>query len=346
MRILLVTLVYNEWSAGYRITRALKELGHEVKTLDYRFPFPIKNLNVHGYFLDQLFYGYLQSRNNLMELWSKYVNRLLLRKVSQWIPDVVLVSKGEIIYPDTIRRIRKEIGSKTINWTFDDPALFNSLHAKIMPAYDYVFTNSQECVPLYNKLGIDKVKFLPYGCDPSIHKFVSLSESELEYYGSDIYLPASMDSKRVEVLTALSTLNLRIKTSGPGWDRLPAGHPLRKYWIRRLTHVTDYIKALNAAKIGLNLQKTALALTATTDRLWEITGCGTILFTEYVSGLESFFEIGSEVVCFHDTQELRELIDYYLDNPEERQKIARKGQERCHRDHSIKNRVSEILSYI
>ena len=56
--------------------------------------------------------------------------------------------------------------------------------------------------------------------------------------------------------------------------------------------------------------------------------------------------IGKEIVCYEDEQELIGLVDYYLDNPEEREKIAKRGQKRAYKEHILTHRMKEILSVV
>jgi SAM-dependent methyltransferase/predicted O-methyltransferase YrrM len=77
-------------------------------------------------------------------------------------------------------------------------------------------------------------------------------------------------------------------------------------------------------------------------RIFEVTGSGRFLLTEHHENLSSYFEPGVEIESFRDEAELIEKIRYYLLNPEKREAIARRGQERCLRDYSMRKRASEL----
>ena len=77
-------------------------------------------------------------------------------------------------------------------------------------------------------------------------------------------------------------------------------------------------------------------------RIFEVTGCGSFLLTEFFDNLEDFFEIGKEIETFRDSDEMLRKIRYYLDHPDEREAIARRGQERCLRDYSMEKRTAEF----
>ncbi len=77
-------------------------------------------------------------------------------------------------------------------------------------------------------------------------------------------------------------------------------------------------------------------------RIFEVTGCGVFLLTEYFDNLSEYFEIGKEIEIFRDEKELIEKIRYYLANPDRREQIARRGQERCLRDYSMAVRSADF----
>jgi len=74
-------------------------------------------------------------------------------------------------------------------------------------------------------------------------------------------------------------------------------------------------------------------------RIFEATGSGVFLLAEHYENLEKYFEPGIEIETFHDEYELIEKIRYYLNHPLERDSIARRGLERCLRQHSMTERA-------
>ena len=81
-------------------------------------------------------------------------------------------------------------------------------------------------------------------------------------------------------------------------------------------------------------------------RIFEATGSGCFLLTEYFDNLNDFFEVGSEIETFRNATELKGKIHYYLANPDKREAIARRGQERCLRDYSMEKRAVEFDAII
>jgi spore maturation protein CgeB len=79
-------------------------------------------------------------------------------------------------------------------------------------------------------------------------------------------------------------------------------------------------------------------------RNFEVPGCGGFLLTEQVEDLESYYEIGKEVVCFKDIDDLVEKIRYYLHHETERTLIAQAGYQRTLREHTYVHRFNEIFT--
>ena len=74
-------------------------------------------------------------------------------------------------------------------------------------------------------------------------------------------------------------------------------------------------------------------------RLFEATGNGALLITDYKENLDQLFEIGKEVVAYRTPEECAALVQYYLAHPEEAEAIARAGQARTLRDHTYAKRM-------
>lgn len=117
----------------------------------------------------------------------------------------------------------------------------------------------------------------------------------------------------------------------------------------------DMYKTLRSGKIAIDargdirLKKDCqgsaedLALNETMNmRIFEATGCGVFLLTEYFDNLSDYFEIGKEIEVFRDEKELVDKIRYYLAHPRQREQIAKCGQQRCLRDYSMAARSAEF----
>ncbi len=101
-------------------------------------------------------------------------------------------------------------------------------------------------------------------------------------------------------------------------------------------------RAIRRGRIALNVIIDFANAEAGNMRQFEVTGTGTFLLTQYHDSVKKYFEPGVEVETFRDTNELIEKVYYYLAHPDEREAIARRGQERFLKDHSMERRVEQL----
>lgn len=81
-------------------------------------------------------------------------------------------------------------------------------------------------------------------------------------------------------------------------------------------------------------------------RLFEATGVGACLLTDTGSNMHDLFEEDKEIVCYHSDDELFEKLDYLRNNPNIRKEIAKAGQARVLKDHTVQQRCEQISQRI
>lgn len=87
---------------------------------------------------------------------------------------------------------------------------------------------------------------------------------------------------------------------------------------------------LAASRITVNMHHDAAITTgqAGNIRLYEATGAGTCLLTDWKPNMPALFEIDREVVTYRSPEEAVEKIRYLLEHEDERRAIAERGQRR------------------
>jgi len=81
-------------------------------------------------------------------------------------------------------------------------------------------------------------------------------------------------------------------------------------------------------------------------RTFEICMSGNFQLMQYSPCVEEYFEIDKEIVCWENKKELFEKILYYLENKDERVKIAKKGYEKAIKKHTWSVRFEKIYSLL
>lgn len=83
-------------------------------------------------------------------------------------------------------------------------------------------------------------------------------------------------------------------------------------------------------------------VSASNMRLFETTGVGTCLLTDWKENLSELFEPDIEVLAYRSAEECVEKVNYILEHEDERRSIARAGQRRTLREHTFENRAARI----
>lgn len=108
----------------------------------------------------------------------------------------------------------------------------------------------------------------------------------------------------------------------------------------------EMYQILQASKVTLNHHIGIAESYANNMRLYEATGVGTLLITDWKVNLHEVFEPGREVVAYRSPEECAEMIEYYLDHDGEREAIARSGQQRTLREHTYYHRAGELVGIV
>jgi len=316
------------YNLEYFVKHGLIMLGNPVEFVGYqqtkRTSSWFRMLITRSYYFRKIF-----AKKNM----DDFLNQITIT-IKKFEPDILLSIKGEMLDGKSVEYLRKEYGVKTALWFPDDPRYFHSLVSHIAPYYDYVFTKSEIMIPKYEKINSKKVNVVPFGCDPTIHKL-----NQSQHRNLDISFIGSYTFRRSHILGALQDKGLHVY--GPYWNIF---HPRRKYhppvWGKCVTDL------LNKSKIGLNIHAKSDLDVAPNMRTFEIPACGALMLTDKPRGIEKYYEVGKEIICYESIKELKELIDFFIGTPEELYKISKRGYDRTIADHTYEKRMKLILSII
>lgn len=110
-------------------------------------------------------------------------------------------------------------------------------------------------------------------------------------------------------------------------------------WIRPV-RFEEYVPLYQRAKIGVNIHNRGM-YTVGSYRLFDLPGNGVMQISDGGPYLNSFFDVGREIVAYDEADELIRKVRYYLDHELERKAIALAGHRRAVRDHHIKVRMRQ-----
>ncbi|MDD5259391.1 MAG: glycosyltransferase [bacterium] len=330
MKILKVDPHYVPYSWAWSCERALKSLGQDVRMFIYR-----------DYLSKNRLHRLAQAKSRFIagiDAWL--MNKKLLAVCRNYQPDLVFVSKGELIFPDTLAAIKK-LGIRTVNWISDDP--FRYLADEVLPLYDLFFVYDPYFIEILGKKGAKNPLYLPLAFDEEIFKTITLTAGEKEKFGSDLCFVGTHDRQREEMLASLAG-KFNLKIWGSGW-KAARSESLRANAVDKFLSPVDINKVYNASKICLNIhhEQTRWGVNM---RTFEATGSGCLLVTDNPRELRNMFVIGNEVAIYSDKDETNSILERYLKNGTERQRLALNGQQRSRNHHTYAHRMQNILKTV
>ncbi len=336
--------------------RALEELGHSVEVFIYTESILMPNtlrVWLKEYCRSKLpewYFQYLRWARVFYRysLENRLRNRKLLGTVEKLRPDLILITGGtSSIFPETVKYIKENFSVKIVLMNGMSPLWSVTRTEREMVEFiDCFFTNDKYHAIQWLELGAKKAHCLPISSvDPYLHKRIPLSEEETRQYGCDLCFvgglyPEKWYRERLRVLAALREFDLGI-WSEDKWEILHTDKWKGAY--RGVARGLKMVKIYNAAKIVINVHGNFMQAGGNM-RTFEVPGCGAFQLIDRVD--PAWFEIGEEVVRFTGIDDLKEKIKYYLEHPEERERIARRGQERAYRDHTYQKRFGRLLEIV
>lgn len=337
---ILVVGTGREGSIGWCCARALSRLGHEVTFFDYRE----EAYGRRGYLTPRL-WRKLIFPQFIVEKFVRLMNNRLINVARTIKPALVLVSKGELLYPQTIEEIKRQTLATTVVWHTDSPFTALCSNRKVITAlcrYDLCCVFDPWYVPEILRHGASRAVYLPVGCDPAIHRRMEVSQRDKRIYGSDVCFVGNLQthiSPRRKILAAISDFDLKIW--GVSWKALRDDR-LRSRIVGRSVYGDEYAKVYSASKIALNVHHPQ-CIKALNPRTFEVTACGCLLVTDVMAELPKFFEPGKEVVTFQEIEELRDKLRFFLKNERARRKVADAGMKRALSEHTYDARMQKLL---
>jgi len=126
---------------------------------------------------------------------------------------------------------------------------------------------------------------------------------------------------------------------------LPSSSPLQRCFQGEVWGAEMY-QTLRRSKITLNSHIDIAGREAGNMRLFEATGAGAFLLTDFKDNLHTLFEPDREVAVWRGVDDCLETIDRFLGDASGRAAIARAGQARTMAQHTYRHRASELLALI
>jgi len=209
--------------------------------------------------------------------------------------------------------------------------------------YDLILSSLPNLVEAINKLGV-RSEYFPIAFEATLLQ--KLVKSPIKKYNiTHIGGYGPVHNERNKILE-YAARKVKIDFWGYGINNLEKGSPILRNYHGEAWGLEMY-EILRQSKITLTGHITKVAGDyANNMTLFEATGCGTMLITDYKSNLHELFDINKEIVTYRSPGELVKKIKYYLTHENERNKIALAGQKKTLKDHTYLNRMKLLIKIL
>ena len=307
----------------------------------------------------------------LQKQWAKE-NSVSYREAS-WLQDIffaqfmqsspkILFAHAPEIDPRLRQRCKTEATCSPAIITYDGIGRHTS---KVYDQADLVLTCLRESCHFYRSKGVAS-HWMMFGFDPAVLSQIdrSVPTSPVSFIGG---MELRIGHQERAILLAEVSRQIGLET----WiNALPDDLTLLRLWasfarhrdwkafarfpkaaisarrLRGQNHGELYgvrmLSRLAASGISLNVHIAAAGNQAANIRLFEATGVGSCLVTDWKDNIPEIFEPDREVVVFRSPAEAIEKIRYLLTHDDERRQIAERGQKRTLAAHHYADRLREL----
>ena len=128
-----------------------------------------------------------------------------------------------------------------------------------------------------------------------------------------------------------------------GWFRLLGQDTTGWRYHQELSYYTDLPLFYPCSEINFNCTSQQMK-GAVNQRVFDVPASASFLITDWREQMDTLFEPGKEVICYHSPEEAGELTSYYLEHPEKRQPVISAARRRVLQEHLYEHRLEELIS--
>ena len=208
-------------------------------------------------------------------------------------------------------------------------------------AYNLVISSLPNFVAEFRREGLT-AEYLPLAFEPRVLAQIpdTARDIPLSFVGS--ISPAHRE--RLDFLEAVAA-RVPLGIWGDGVRLLSPQSPLRPGH-HGAVWGSEMFGVLRRSRLTLNKHVDVSANYANNMRLFEATGMGACLVTDWKDNLGELFEPGKEVLAYRSLEESIDLLRHYQARDRERETIAAAGHARCLKDHSYERRMTELAALL
>lgn len=331
-------------SDGRALGQAFRRLGHNLIEIDEEDYVPWR------------WEGFVPkaSRRLLSSALVTNYNEAVLRQASSSFYDFVLVFKGNLLRPDTIRALTM-FGKPIFNFYPDTNFVdYGSNIPGALALYDCVFTTkSFHGEHEMREFGIKDLRHVRHGFDPEVHRPIPLTAELNAHYSCDVsFVGCWSPENEQRILYILENRpHIKVKVFGLGWNNSSGDFQTKLGNNLSGGAFGDELSIVYcASKINLGLLRRAQSdrniRDLTTARTFQIPAAGAFMLHEDTAEVRTLFEAGKEVLLFKEDADMIDMIDVALKTPMLRASISKQGYQRCLREpYDYSSAAGTVLRY-
>jgi spore maturation protein CgeB len=283
----------------------------------------------HADFFDRVFKGTLKKCSQ--KLFDQVVANQFAATLSSFCPDLVLIVDCFYIPKELFEALESNKKSTLVAWWIGD--LFDIQSISNLTCVDKFYFTDSYFVDYAAENGIDRSSYLPLACNPSVYSLNNhgIRDPRLVFVGAY--------AKNRETL--FRQIDQPMLVVGKNWDRLgDSVHHIRPKRIS-LRNVNEIYNQ----HIGvLNIKNSGNVVNGLNMRTFDAPVSGCVVLNDAVGDLERCFEVGKELLVYHDIEELNDNVKRIVKHKTECLAIAKAGRSRVLSEHLYKHRIISILN--
>ncbi len=300
-------------------SRALTRLGHGVHHIDVRGLLPPSS------WIDRITW-------KLGGQWfAPWIRAGLRAELGDRRYHLAYIDNGELITPGIIRQLR-EHAPLVINYNIDDPLGTRDgarwqAYMRSLPFYDLAVVMRPVNVGEARARGAPMVVHVHRSADEVSHAPLDLTPPERAPWNAEVLFVGTWFPERGPFLAGLIEEGVPLSIRGANWHKAREWQKLRPFWKGDHLAGSEYVKAIQCAKVNLGLLSKGNRDLHTTRSL-EIPAIGGLLCAERTTEHAEMYEEGKEALFWSSVQECAAMCRYALDDDARRISIAAAGHAR------------------
>jgi spore maturation protein CgeB len=261
--------------------------------------------------------------------------KIIKAQVDKIKPDVLYIQEGNILSDKFILKLKPMVKLIIGQVASSIPS------SRTYKSYDLVLTPLPHFIKCFDERGI-KSEYFQLAFDERILKEIGPIEHTFDF--TFVGGISKVHTNRFALINTLSE-GTGLELFGYGKNSLNQNS---KAYIQHHgeTWGLEMYRTLAQSKISLNCHEEIAGNYASNMRLYEATGVGTCLITDWKQNLSNIFDLDKEILTFKSVEELNDKVNYFLDNDNERKNIAINGQKRVLKGDTYYYRMKQLLKII